>query len=49
MFGDDVMYFNKGDTFYVQIHNPGSYAYHSGSSGGAHSGFSIQFLGTNSP
>ena len=49
VFGDDVMYFNKGDTFYVQIHNPGSYAYHSGSSGGAHSGFSIQFLGTNSP
>jgi len=36
---------NAGDTFYVRIHNPGSYAYHSGNGRGAHSRLQVSFEG----
>jgi subtilisin-like proprotein convertase family protein len=48
-FADDVQQFNVGDTFYAQVYNPGSYAYHSGSASGAHSGFSITYMGPLAP
>jgi len=48
-FADEVYTFNEGDTFYVNVHNPGSSAYHSGNSGGAHSGFFITYMGPIAP
>ena len=49
-FADEVFTFEVGDTFHVEVHNPGSYAYHLGSvSNGAHSGFSIEYVGPIDP
>lgn len=49
-FADEVYTFQAGDTFHIEVHNPGSYAYHAGNvNNGAHSGFSIEYVGPIDP
>lgn len=43
---DQTWPMNVGDTFYVTIYNPGSYAYHSWNANGAHSRLQVSYEGT---
>ena len=44
-FLDQTWKFNAGDTFYISIHNPGSYAFHQGSAVGNHSRLQVNWVG----